>query len=361
MELTLDVIHPPRREDEPARCRTFRAAGGIIGRASHCDWVLDDPSRILSGQHAEIRFDQQRYQLVDLSSNGITRKHDSQKLPHGTPVDIEHGHIYRMGELEVRARLQAVPVAPQGLIPDDAFLELGGSDADCHTDDLLDALLPANEPKSSIVAPAPLATEDDHHRIESEHVRLPRRAILSDYRPPEDDPLAEQICQRLGLDLNNRDNLAEQALQAASLLRVLLGELQLSLRAAQQLDETLGLRDHPHPGLQHDTPQALLEHLLQHEPDATGLLRSGCHRLRAQILAMQQANRQCTERLTQLLAPHHLVGSMGPLRSDSARWRALCEVYARRPEQLQQLFSDAFNRTYQDQARLLGAFHQHLG
>lgn len=361
MELTLEVIHPPRRHDEQPRSRTFRAAGGIIGRAGHCDWVLEDPSRILSGQHAEIRFDQQRYQLVDLSSNGITRKHDNRKLTRDTPLDIEHGHIYRMGELEIRARLQGAPVASRSLIPDDAFLELDHSDPDLSSDDLLATLLPEGEPQASALPPDTFATEGDHHRIESEHVRLPRRAALPGFNTQEEDPLAEQICQRLGLTDCDAGNAVRQALQAATLLRVLLGELQLSLRAAQQLDDALDLREPPHPVIRHDTPQALLEHLLRHEHDASAMVRSACQRLRAQGLAMQQASRHCSERLTQLLAPHQLIGSMGALRSDGARWRALCEVYARQPAQLQQRFSDAFNRAYQDQSRLLGALHQHLG
>lgn len=361
MELTLEVIHPPRHHGEPARQRTFKAAGGIIGRSSQCDWVLEDPSRILSGQHAEVSFAQQRYHLTDLSSNGITHRESGQPLPKGTPVQIEHGEVYRMGEFEIRARLQGAPAPAQPPIPDDAFLNLAENRIGSTSDELLELLHPAGD---ELVDGAPadtFATEGDHYRIEAQHVRLPRQASSRPFPPSPADDLAEQICQRLGLDCTSPERSRQQALQAASLLRVLIAELRQCLRHQHQLDTQLEHSAPAHPWCRNDSAETCLHQLLEHGDDAAGMVRNACNRLRAQTLAMQQANQHCTERLPHLLAPHQLTASLGALRTDGARWRALCAIHAQQPELVQQRYRHAFNTAYQEQARLLDSLNPPLG
>ena len=56
MELMLEVIYPPPSTQEPALTRLFRQAGGVIGRAADCDWVLPDRQRIISGRHAQVSY-----------------------------------------------------------------------------------------------------------------------------------------------------------------------------------------------------------------------------------------------------------------------------------------------------------------
>src|ERR1044071_728515 len=41
-----------------------------IGRDTHLDWTLPDPTRYISGKHAEIRFKDGGYWLHDVSTNG---------------------------------------------------------------------------------------------------------------------------------------------------------------------------------------------------------------------------------------------------------------------------------------------------
>lgn len=361
MELTLEVIHPPRHNGEPPLSHTFRAAGGIIGRASQCDWILEDPSRVLSGQHAEVHFDQQRYQLIDLSSNGVTRKHDSLRLPKGTPVPIEHGEVYRMGEFEIRARLHAASaLPPHALIPDDAFLELDSDSAATSSGDLLDLLSPGSGHPTPSTVNAAVTTEGEHHRIESEHIRLPREAVPPQCTQPASDDLAQQVCQRLGLE-GHHEFARHYALQAATLLRVLIGEIRQSLHTQQQLDSQLDCSTEPHPWLCSESPEACLAQLLQRSDDAASLLRSACNRLRAQTLALHQASQHSAERLPLLLAPHQLTTALGALRTDGARWRALCQLYAQQPEQVQQRYHNAFNAAYREQSRILSSLHQHFG
>ncbi|MEL0167071.1 MAG: FHA domain-containing protein [Pseudomonadaceae bacterium] len=361
MELTLEVIYPPRHHDEPALQRTFKAAGGVIGRNRTCDWVLEDPSRILSGQHAEVSFDQQRYQLTDLSRNGIVRKDNNQPLPKGAPVNIEHGHIYRMGEFEILARLHGAPEPIHTLIPDDAFLGLASDQTGSTGDQLLAGLLSAGGDQLDSLPPDTLATEGDHHHIEAQHVRLPRHVTDSPPRHLAADNLAEQICQRLGLECDPGERSRQHALQTASLLRVLVAELQQCLRNQHQLDVLLEHSAPAHPWCHNDSPERCLEQLLQNSEDAGTLLRNACQRLRAQTLAMQQANQICAERLPQLLSPHQLSTSLGPLRTDGARWRALGAMYAQQPDFFQQRYRTAFQTAYQEQARLLDSLQPHHG
>ncbi|WP_341706240.1 FHA domain-containing protein [Halopseudomonas sp.] len=362
MELTLEVIHPPRQHDAPSLNRTFKAAGGIIGRSSRCDWVLEDPSRILSGQHAQVSFEQQRYHLTDLSSNGITRKKGGQPLPKGQPVQIEHGEIYHMGEFEIRARLHGTAAPAPNPIPDDAFLNLTDNPTGSTGDALLQLLHPAGDELLHAPPDNAFATESDHNHIESQHVRLPRQTTSRPFPPPPPaDDLAEQICQRLGLDCASPDQARQHALRSASLLRALLGELLQCLRNQHQLDTQLEHSAPAHPWCRNDSPEAWLAQLLQQGDDATDILRSVGNRLRAQTLAMQQASQHCTERLPHLLAPHQLTASLSALRTDGARWRALCGIYSHRPELVQQRYRHAFNTAYQEQARLLDSLHPPLG
>lgn len=75
-----------------------------VGRALQNDLVLDDPDKLVSRFHAEIRFEGGRYVIVDLNSQN------------GTWVDNQ-----RMDRVELRAGMP-VTIGPYRLIFDDTPL-----------------------------------------------------------------------------------------------------------------------------------------------------------------------------------------------------------------------------------------------
>ncbi len=71
MELVFEMLST--RQFVPAeQCqKTFRQAGGVIGRAVDCDWVIPDRSRHVSHHHITISYRDGSFYLTDTSSNGV--------------------------------------------------------------------------------------------------------------------------------------------------------------------------------------------------------------------------------------------------------------------------------------------------
>src|SRR5690554_4272761 len=111
MELVFDMVSAPQPLDESAASKTFRLAGGIIGRAEGCDWVLPDRNRVVSGKHAMVTFDNGAFYLTDTSSNGIHLKDSGMPMVKGEPVRIEHGQVFCLGDYQIRARLRQDPAS----------------------------------------------------------------------------------------------------------------------------------------------------------------------------------------------------------------------------------------------------------
>lgn len=134
MELVFEVVSAQQFAPGLLTSKTFKQAGGIIGRAENCDWVIPDRKRVLSGQHAQVNYRDGGFFLTDTSSNGIQLKDSGASLRKGQPQRIEHGSVYCLGDFEIRARLIQDPALFEGdigraqaagsIIPDDAFLDL---------------------------------------------------------------------------------------------------------------------------------------------------------------------------------------------------------------------------------------------
>ena len=91
MELVFDVVSAQQFEPGLPNSKTFRQAGGVIGRGEDCDWVIPDRKRIVSGRHAEVSFHNGVFYLTDTSSNGILFKDTEIPMPKAKPQAIEHG------------------------------------------------------------------------------------------------------------------------------------------------------------------------------------------------------------------------------------------------------------------------------
>jgi len=71
MALHLRIENLPNLPDGgPVEITVTGRRGIDIGRDTHLDWTLPDPTRFISGKHAEIRFKDGGYWLHDVSTNG---------------------------------------------------------------------------------------------------------------------------------------------------------------------------------------------------------------------------------------------------------------------------------------------------
>ena len=109
MELVFDIVSAQQYAPGLLTSKSFKKAGGVIGRGEDCDWAIPDSKRILSGRHAQVSYVDGHFYLTDTSSNGVTLKDSGARLPKGEPQRIEHGNVYCLGELEIRARVLQDP------------------------------------------------------------------------------------------------------------------------------------------------------------------------------------------------------------------------------------------------------------
>ena len=105
MELVFEMLGAQQFAPGVSARKSFKQAGGLIGRAENCDWVIPDRKRVVSSRHAEVSYRDGAFYLTDTSSNGIRLKDSGAALRKGEPQRIEHGDIYCLGDFEIQARL----------------------------------------------------------------------------------------------------------------------------------------------------------------------------------------------------------------------------------------------------------------
>ena len=71
MELLLEVISSEKHLMGDNAHHVFKPAGGVIGRAPECDWVIPDQTRHISGRHAIISYEAGQFYITDTSTNGV--------------------------------------------------------------------------------------------------------------------------------------------------------------------------------------------------------------------------------------------------------------------------------------------------
>jgi len=104
--LTLEVAPPHATKLGPASRQTFRAEGGIIGRASNSDWVL--PHTKVSGRHAVIAYRDGVFYIEDSSTNGVFVNSSTNRLPRGVPHPLKSGDRLLIDPYEI-----LVSIAPE--------------------------------------------------------------------------------------------------------------------------------------------------------------------------------------------------------------------------------------------------------
>ncbi len=80
-----------------------------VGRDQYLDWVLPDPSRVVSGKHCEIRYQDGGYWLRDTSTNGTFVNQNPRRLT--DPHPLRHGDRIEIGHYIIRVELDGEEAA----------------------------------------------------------------------------------------------------------------------------------------------------------------------------------------------------------------------------------------------------------
>ena len=117
MAIKLRVISDQYRELGEQRSRVFGVNGGTIGRAPDNDWVLPDPSRVVSGHHCEIEYRGGSYWLKDTSTNGVFVNDSDEPASATGPVILRDGDRLSIGDyvlvVSVDSRIDFLPAAAE--------------------------------------------------------------------------------------------------------------------------------------------------------------------------------------------------------------------------------------------------------
>jgi len=79
----------------------FTELGGTLGRSSHNDWVIPDPTRVVSGTHARFDFLDGQFWLTDTSTNGVYVNGSDVALGRGNRVPLATGDWFQIGDFAI--------------------------------------------------------------------------------------------------------------------------------------------------------------------------------------------------------------------------------------------------------------------
>jgi type VI secretion system protein ImpI len=105
MDIMFEVVSRQKFSSEVTANTVFGEAGGIIGRSEECDWILPDKTKQVSRKHAIITFYNNTFHIEDISTNGVFNSLGRERIPSYTPVAINHGDGFIIGEYTISARL----------------------------------------------------------------------------------------------------------------------------------------------------------------------------------------------------------------------------------------------------------------
>jgi type VI secretion system FHA domain protein len=114
--IALKKLYPAGAPGSPDLVR-FGPAGGVIGRGSQCGWVLDDPERVISKEHAKIVFHNGDFFVVGLGRNGVYMNGDATPLAGDVPTRLQAGDRLKLGRAEILVEEIVAPTraaAPPG-------------------------------------------------------------------------------------------------------------------------------------------------------------------------------------------------------------------------------------------------------
>ena len=391
MQLVFEVCEGEGAGTAPAARKIFDGAGGVIGRGPGCDWVISDPSRVLSSHHGLIAYREGHYFLTDISSNGIQVAGSAERLRKGQARLINDGDAFHLGSLLIRAwlmeptrsRAEQQDLAGEP-IPDDAFLSL----------DPLQALDLEHQRQSSSADLAALnrvidepQAWTDSHGADREHVVLPRRAepIVEAaavapvaVAPTVDEVFWAQFTAVLGIDPVNLDRSSYEtlAIKVARLFRLAVEGLQQSLRTRDELkNEMASAPADSHGATQNplkdcvDTDAAIAAILGPRELGQLSGERAIVHAyrdLQAHQVALLAACESALLSARAAFEPGHLLrcfetqGKPPRFFTDGGHWRAYLRHYQRLVLEAQRnepALGTDFAKAYAQQLRLISTLH----
>ncbi len=106
MAVTLRITDSNRLLPETETLRVLNEGTLTIGRDDDNDWVLPDPSQVISGRHCTIEAADGRYILHDTSSNGTCLNSDHDPIGRGNSVPIQHGDTIQIFQFEIQVSME---------------------------------------------------------------------------------------------------------------------------------------------------------------------------------------------------------------------------------------------------------------
>lgn len=107
MKLRLSLTNSAPGRTNCAATWECTPCGGTIGRSSNDDWVLPDPTKVVSRHHAEIQFMDGGFSIVDQSRNGVFLNDAELPIGEGRTAPLRHGDRLRIGDFEILAEVDA--------------------------------------------------------------------------------------------------------------------------------------------------------------------------------------------------------------------------------------------------------------
>jgi len=393
MELVFEMLNTKQFVPTELCQKTFKQAGGVIGRGDDCDWIIPDRKRHLSNHHALISFRDSTFFLTDTSSNGIQDTTNEVRLRKGEAVRIDHGNVYVLGDFEIRARLVRDPATfdievgrPQAagsIIPDDAFLDLDPLNA-------LDQQERVYSEIEELISPTRTAEDGrqraDYARVDMESLMVPELVDAPQEPAPvpappvkerQSDKFWDKFGAALGVDIGglNPDAREALALNAAHLLKQSVGGLQQSLRTRSELKNELRLAQTTVQGSQKnplkfaaDASEALSILLWPSKPgqlSAEQAVSRAFRDVQAHQVALLTATRVAVRSTLEHFSPQQLTlrferDNKPLLATSGSRWRA----YGRYHQALcqdddwsERLLARDFAQAYEEQIRLISTLN----
>ena len=93
---------PPEKNLE----RTFDQFPVVIGRSSACDFILNDPGKYISANHAIIRVDNEQPIIEDTSSNGTYLNGSTESVGRGNQAALNNGDSLTIGDYSLSLAIQ---------------------------------------------------------------------------------------------------------------------------------------------------------------------------------------------------------------------------------------------------------------
>lgn len=114
MDIMFEIVSRQKFSASFPISHVFGEAGGYIGRARECEWVLPDRTREISRQHALITYEDNNFYLEDVSANGVYFSLGHEPVGKNVRHRIEHGEGFIIGNYTIMARLLQNPGAYTG-------------------------------------------------------------------------------------------------------------------------------------------------------------------------------------------------------------------------------------------------------